>query len=207
MNDLLDDLVIGILGYLPCSDIHRALAVSKRFRGYAENTYLWKSVCHRGASSKSFIRSLLNHNNGGTVKAFIESNDCSSSFHEGRKECDQYRLVARQLEAVSKLEKLKWEQAVVNSHSSTERLDRMEAHSMTLVLDRFAVIINGWGQSEYNDVSIIDCYSLPELRTIRVNTIQPPHFRYGFSTTFFRGRLFVFGGCSNGGYSGDVNGD
>ena len=187
MNDLLDDLVIRILGFLSSSDIHRTLAINKRFQGFSEHMYLWKNLCHRGASTKSLIRSLLAHNAGTTTK-----------------ECEQYRMISRQLEAVSKLEKLRWKPAEL---SATNRLEKMEAHSMTLILDRFAVIIDGWGQSELNDVSIIDCCTLPVLSTIRVETVNQPRFRYGFSTTYYRGRLLVFGGCSNGGYSGDINGE
>jgi hypothetical protein len=208
MNDLLDDLVIRILGFLSSSDIHRTLAVNKRFQRFFEHIYLWKYLCHRGAATKSLIRSLLAHNNvGNTLEASIKSDGSSSSFDPAWKECEQYRMISRQLEGMSKLEKLKWNSAEIRSHDATNRLERMEAHSMTLILDRFAVIINGWGQSDLNDVTIIDCSTLPVLRTIRVDTIRPPRFRYGFSTTYYRGRLFVYGGCCNGGYSGDINGE
>lgn len=210
MNDLLDDLVIRILGYLSSSDIHRTLAVNKRFQGFSEHIYLWKYLCHRGASTKSLIQSLLVHNAGSILDASLKSDgsrSSSSSFYPTWKECEQYRMISRQLEAISKLEKLRWKPAELRSNNTTDRLERMEAHSMTLILDRFAVIINGWGQSELNDVSIIDCYTLPFLRTIRVETIRPPRFRYGFSTTYYRGRLIVYGGCCNGGYSGDINGE
>ena len=56
-------------------------------------------------------------------------------------------------------------------------------------------------------IDIIDGSALTE-RLVVVPTVTEnvPVFRYGFSSVVYNNSVYVFGGCKNGGYSGDCNG-
>ncbi|KAJ1412807.1 hypothetical protein B484DRAFT_455238 [Ochromonadaceae sp. CCMP2298] len=203
MEKLSDDTVVRILTFLPSSEVARAIQTSKRFRGFGDSRFLWQSLCNV-ASVPSLQSSILAN---------------ASKFNPEDSHITTLRSAARQLESLSKLDKVRWKKLHypdTDPDTADGRIEKMEGHTMNVLLDRFALIVGGWGASDSNDVSIIDggCLSAaatedeavkPVVNLVRTRNINVPSFRYGFSTAVHKGRLVVFGGCANGGYSGDVN--
>jgi hypothetical protein len=84
----------------------------------------------------------------------------------------------------------------------------MEGHGMCKLIDRYIVIISAWGSSIHdNHLSMIDGWVLPDaILPIPIRTQNiPTQFHYGFSATGYKTDVFMFGGCLQGGYSGDCN--
>lgn len=199
MDALSADLFVRILSFLGASDVTRALAVNKMFRVLCDDEYLWQSVCN-SAGTKS-LRSCLSD----TLLRLNPQEDGLS------------RLVARRLEASSELDKVKWLRLRNSEHNRGPLLEKMEAHTATAILNRFVVVVGGWCNSSDNRIDVIDGGALQTetdedrggtplpLITLPTFTENTPSFRYGFSTTEYKGRLIVLGGCRGGGYSNDCN--
>eukprot|EP01031_Cornospumella_fuschlensis_P043179 gene43179-52777_t len=119
----------------------------------------------------------------------------------------QAKELARQVSLVQSAESLQWFRTRYHSLSSPDQLDAMEAHTATSLCDRYVVIVGGWGQGEVGGVYIIDGVGLPRgLILVNVREVRnAPRFRYGFSTTNVGNEFYIFGGCTEGGYSGDCN--
>ena len=193
-----------VLTFLSASEVSRTLQVNKRFRSLFSNEYIWKCICEQ-ASTTSLYNS--------TWRALSKS--CNSSH------CLNLQSTARQLEAMVQLKSVKWtklkDQEQPKSNNSTAAsharpVDRMEGHTMNVIMDRFAVVVGGWGPANLNNLHVIDGATLSQVPshtstvgTINTETVAVPPFRYGFSTVEHRGRLVVFGGCAGGGYSADVS--
>ena len=114
--------------------------------------------------------------------------------------------IARQCSLLRSIDRVKWMQT--KYVANTAQLEPMEGHTMNLLMDRYLIIVGGWGGESPNEVSIIDGLALPN-KILPIGTSDAsnlPRFRYGFSTMVFRNRVFVYGGCRQGGYSQDCNG-
>lgn len=202
MDGLSSDLLVIVFTYLSASDICRSQRTCRKFHALKVDSYLWDSVL-RSAAVPSLV-------------ATITSTTCAWDSHEYNHR--KYHA-ARQLEAMSTLDRVCWSQL---NHSNSAnpggpRLEKMEAHTMTLLLGRFAVIVGGWSDSSDNRIEVIDCNTLhaighgtaisspQRLTTLNTFTERTPRFRYGFSTVEHKGRLIVYGGCRGGGYSHDCN--
>jgi hypothetical protein len=117
----------------------------------------------------------------------------------------EYQELAREISSLEDMKTMSWSR--VNYAAGSQPIYRMEGHAMTALADRFAVIVGGWGNCPRdNDVFLVDAWAMPDVvLNIPTVTRNNPSFRYGFSATTYRNKVYVYGGCSEGGYGGDCN--
>jgi len=169
------------------------------FRALRNDEYLWQSVCNNAGT-----QSLRQCIKDAFVRAYPREDVISRHF-------------AQRLEACAELDKVKWLRLKNSEYNRGPQLEKMEAHTATSMLNRFVVVVGGWCNSSDNRIDVIDGEGLDggtdqdpggtplPLVTLPAFTENTPTFRYGFSTTEYRGRLIVLGGCRGGGYSNDCN--
>lgn len=179
--------LVKVLSYLTTSEISRAFLVCKKIHLLKNEPFLWKEVFQNSANPS--LRDGL--------RSTAIDDDLPSYLYEA----------SRQLEAINKLERVCWSRLKYSDAAQGPRLEKMEAHTMTLLLGCFAVIVGGWGFSSDNRIDIIDCSGIQHNNLLTLNTFtqRSPRFRYGFSTLEYKGRLLIYGGCRGGGYSHDCN--
>lgn len=115
-----------------------------------------------------------------------------------------FLTIARQSQAMTQLTNVKWMK--VPNFGFPE----VEGHGACVYNRGFLVIVGAWGPSA-NTVFIYNCSNLlngnPNIYPpIAIQTINQPSFRYGFTVTSVNDKIVVFGGCTTGGYAGDING-
>ena len=189
--DLQEDCLLSVLSNLECSEILPAV-VSHKAQQLVRNPKLWASVsCNYSAALFDKISRFNSHNGSSPTEIY------------GMEIC-------RKLEAASCAQLLDWEQG--EYHLTSTPLESQEAHAATSVLDRYIVVVGGWGPNTAPGISVVDGRSLPgPLVTIPCNNTSVGRFRYGMTVVAdvnhveTKRRLFIFGGLTVGGYGGDCN--
>ena len=208
MDRISPDSFLRIFSYLFASEITKTCLVSKYLYGLTQTSEFWKQVSH--------------HDGSGLVHDILTSvrNNQKTQADSGimiPEENGTYNIVARSIEALSSLKIFRTHQL---HQTSDDIVPRMEGHACCLLLGRFIVIVGGWGPEGTNEIYTFDGACLPELKAIKTRTVNIPDFVYGFSAIAAQSypqqigisspesllRVVVFGGCTSGGYSGDVNG-
>ena len=185
------DLFIQILTHLSVKDIMRLLLTKKELYSLRNELEIWTSIC------KSYDSGLFRT---------LRQQHCSPKDITGYPlAADDLMSLARQCEKINEVRDVEW--GVVPFHDGRSKIEPMEGHTMNKLVERYLIVVGGWANDEPNEVICIDGQVLPE-RVFRIptETINRPRFRYGFTTTVFLNRFFIYGGCRHGGYSGDCNG-
>eukprot|EP01038_Epipyxis_sp_PR26KG_P013960 gene13960-18724_t len=209
MDVICQDDIIRIISFLTVKEVGRVSCASNHVHKIVSpSIYLWRDICLNSARGNvQLVESLVKH-----IGLYRSMQDIK---------CEVYHTAARCLNAMMELKQLSWGKIQLVSKSLLP-LDRMEGHTINVLLDRFAIVVGGWGPKKKNNLYAIDGLALPSLVTIPFNTLSCPRFRYGFSTvsvppispdmidhsddvkrlsTYF----LLYGGCTTGGYSGDCN--
>lgn len=185
------DLFIQILMHLSVNDVMRLLLTKKEFYSLRNELEIWNSIC------KSYDSGLF---------CTLRNQHCfPRDINDYPLAADEMIVLARQCEKINEVREVEWGR--VEFHDKRCEVEPMEGHTMSKLLERYLIIIGGWADDEPNEVICIDGQVLPE-RVFRISsqTINRPRFRYGFTTTVFLNRFFIYGGCRQGGYSRDCNG-
>jgi len=116
-----------------------------------------------------------------------------------------YRNTSLCMEASESLHAVGWDYA--GSSWVDSPIDSMECHTLSVVLDRFLIFIEGWGGAYSNKISVLDGDFLPELQVVSsVTKNVPATFRYSYSTVVIEPQtLLMYGGFFGGGYRADTN--
>jgi hypothetical protein len=113
--------------------------------------------------------------------------------------------------------------------TSIERLSgylpRMEGHASCVLDRKYVIVVGGWGPERFNSVYALDATELPDLSAIRVHHANGVRFKYGFTVVVIPSRvdlpmvdpyamspgstyrILMYGGCTQGGYTGDCTGN
>jgi len=186
------DSFINVVSYLTVADTMRTLMTSKELYSLRDEPRLWKV----------FLQSMDNEILSSFRRQFSLARNLTTYPLSIKEEIE----VARQCTLIKSIGRVQWYRS--GYHSSTPQLEPMEGHTMNSLVGRFLIIVGGWGGEPPNQVSVIDGLAFPnKILPILTITENTPRFRYGFSTMVLRNRVFVYGGCRQGGYSADCNGD
>jgi hypothetical protein len=184
-----------IASYLHARDVCQLLMTSKPLYIFIESKLIWKSIVDQ--LDVSSTKSLWNHRRLGK-----DDQDQVSG--------KEWMEIARQASSLNPIEKVQWLKPQYKRTQHVIRnqpLDRMEAHTMNLLLDRFLLVVSGWGPASHNEINFIDALALPKAAIrIKTTTSRIPRFRYGFSTVVHGSEVVIYGGCRQGGYSMECNG-
>lgn len=209
MDILSPDLVFKCLSFLKVKEIYRCCETNRRYHGELHgNQEFWQFYCEQVSTSAPHLQEMLLNNQ-------YAYSSCSSSASVASR--IDYSKMARVLEGVQETN------ITVSKRTKAEVDLSMEGHAACLVLDRFLCIVGGWGSEGNNHVHIFDCADLPNLSRIDTVTRTFQRFKYGFTVitqpggsgsatassspgSGLEGSMLMFGGCCNGGYSGDCNG-
>lgn len=205
MDRISFDNVVKIISFVFPSEIIRLCMANKYLRALIrKNSLFWKQICEtvdRGLA-KDLIRQAL-------------ARSCVDASRHMEDEDETYSDAARSIEAMTALQVIRLQKAE-ETVPPRDRVPRMEGHSCCLLFGRYIAIVGGWGPQGTNDVYLLDGAHLPRLSSIQVETTRKPRFKYGFTAITAQSvqkgnwesenRILVFGGCTSGGYSGDVSG-
>lgn len=197
LENLPFDVLVRVSSFLKAEELMRILMTNKGLHKYRLNQHLWQLYLKYSCDATT-LSQLWDHFKIGT---------CDGSGADTT-ECIE---IARQISAIQSINVVEWRKASVNGFIDKSLVIHsfhgMEAHTMNLYHERFLVIIEGWGRNSTNRLHLLDSYGLPtSLMLIATRTVQPPRFRYGFTTLIYGERIIVFGGLRQGGYSADCNG-
>lgn len=192
LDQLPFDTLVRISTFLSLSETQRLLLTNKVLYLIGFKPELWKHWF--SLVSKHTLDALWFHHSMG--RSFDDM-----TIHE-------IKELSREAVALSDIKHAQWKRVDYHSESERDKLYPMEAHTMSLLFDRYLVVTGGWSRSpNANQISFLDAWAIPHnILTIPTETLGNPAFRYGFSTLSYKGKLYVFGGCREGGYTGDCNG-
>jgi len=131
---------------------------------------------------------------------------------------------ARVQQALNELQSVLWSKVNLDDL----KLPEMEGHTACVLNEKYMAITCGWGNnSADNLIIVLDCSQLPTVKYVNTTTLNMPRFRYGFTSMTLPNRIrreiefhrrderyrldrdgdedsfITYGGCCNGGYSGD----
>jgi hypothetical protein len=192
LDELPFDAVARIGSFLSVSELQRLLLINSAFYQIGLKPEIWKQWIN--LISKQSIESFWFHRSMGQPFEQASISDIKE--------------LAREAFCLSHLSTMQWKRVQYHKESKDSRLFPMEAHTTTSILDRYVAVTAGWCRSPHaNRISFLDAWALPhQIVTITTKTLGNPDFRYGFSTLMWKGRLVIYGGCKEGGYSADCNG-
>ncbi len=193
LDQLPFDTLVRISSFLSVTETQRVFLANSILFHIGQQPALWKHWF--GLISKSTLLDLWHQRSmGRSLESAI---------------IGELKELAREAFAISDLSKVQWKRLDYHPDSDQAvRLFPMEAHTMSLVYDRYLIIAGGWCRSpNANQISVIDAWAIPhQVLPIPTETFGNPVFRYGFSSIIWNGKVIVFGGCREGGYTGDCNG-
>lgn len=194
MDRLPFDPLIRICSYLKATELGKLVVAAKTLATHPQQLQLWRSI--HSTVSPQLLSSLW-------FNISLES-----SVNRADMSLPQAKELARQVSYMESVDTMQWFRTRYHSLSSQDQLDAMEAHTATSLCNRYVVVVGGWGQGEVGGVYIIDGVGLPRaLILVSVREVRNvPRFRYGFTTVNVGNEFYIFGGCTQGGYSGDCNG-
>ena len=189
------DIFVTVSGFLSPDDIINTVSTCKSLYILRDSTEVWNMQL-----------SGLNPKVVGSLRAHLV-HGCRDTATVSK---NQLIELARQVSRLDVITKVCWRKPpYLEAHraGSEFRLERMEAHTMSAFLSRYLIIVGGWASARENHIDIVDGAALPErLFVVPTVTENVPVFRYGFSSVVYNNSVYVFGGCKNGGYSGDCSG-
>lgn len=191
MLKLSDDALISVLLFLSPAEVSHLALVSKRLLSFVSddpNYNLWTSIC------SLFPLNLYRQ---------LKNSHLTSELTD--------KQVARLMQGSHNISVLDWARCRYED-GATAKIDSQEAHAACTILDRFMIVVGGWGPGRANEVSVLDGGRSAEedttlLRPVHVENTNVGRFRYGMSVVTVKHevkwRLLVFGGLTMGGYAGD----
>jgi hypothetical protein len=224
---LSNDLVFKCLNFLTVKEIHTFCQSSRQY--YHElipqcprESGFWQFYCEHCTQHTTMFNELMRLQYSASAGcAPAASCSSSASLPSPRAGNLSYHDAARVVEGITA-------QCTVSVHKRPEyeRDLQMEGHAGCILLDRYFCIVSGWGPEGSNDVHMFDCGDLMQtgspgistpltIRRIETTTLTSQRFKYGFTVVPLVNcldspqvaQMLMFGGCCNGGYSGDCNGE
>jgi hypothetical protein len=199
------------LGYLEYNDLLNLSVCNKKFNKIFSDRSIWlELLSHTNSTNR---RQILN----GIYERYGDDHGINML---PLLDLNTIKDITKKLYKLKKINIVKWHQGhfydeneLINNCDNNGRdyqaqiIDPMEAHCANAILNRFMVIIGGWSAAYNNDIYVVDCASindnLNKFRSIPTNTFNMPRFKYGFSSVMLDFKtILLFGGCTQGGYSG-----
>lgn len=189
------DIFVTVSGYLSAEDIINTITTCKSLYILRDSAEVW-----------NIKLSVLHPNLVGSLRAHLV-HGCRDATSISKNHQIELARQASRLDVITKVCWRKPPYLEAHCEGSEFRLERMEAHTMSTFLGRYLIIVGGWASARENHIDVIDGAALPErLVVVPTTTENIPVFRYGFSSVVYNNSVYVFGGCKNGGYSGDCSG-
>ena len=153
MNDLTQEILGKIVVYLAPSEVQRLLCLRKPtvHDWNYDLQLLWKDYI---LTTKSAREDLM-------LQIELE---LSRNLGPGREV--SYARQAKVLEGIQKMNKIK----IVRMDIRNER--RMEGHAACLVLDRYIIVVEGWGPDRANFLHAYDGNALPNYKPVPLGTYR-----------------------------------
>lgn len=204
MDSLTDDITIRICSYLRAHEVLSVSTLSKYWHRLVQHSFLWEDIC-RSHHLSEFLHGIIQSQV--TLRSQYDHHDDAPNNVQY---LQQSALIEHQLLSLNSVQ---WHRKnYCNQHMVPQSalLDSIEAHAMlTLFNSRLIIVVGAWGDSN-NSIFALDARRLPSMWAIRAHTINMMDFSYGFTATAIdpiaNPNIIVYGGCTNGGYSGDCNG-
>ncbi len=190
-NIFVGDVLVKILSFLDASDIWNLSSTSKVLVCFALDENFWRNHCEIRSSSNQdeiiqFHRlksSILNHSFSSLSLSSSSSSSSSSSM--------KYSAIAREMQALHSMKTVSLRK-ISNFNRRGEM--SMEGHAASVLLNRFMILVGGWGNHAENNVYCYDALSLssssvasspgvvsPSLTSVPSVTHGNPRFKYGFT--------------------------